>query len=113
MAKVNIVVDTETKVMSVELNGSKLANVIGVRISDYSSYGSDKDKEYYVNLTTFSEDATGVKTYTEHMLECEVEKGQAAEGKAVAGVQSNEIPGFTAKPSLTEAQKSIREWLNS
>lgn len=111
MAKVNIVVDTETKVMSVELNGSKLANVMGVRIADYG-YGSEKEKEYYVSLTTFSEDATGVKTYTEHMLECEVEKSQSAD-KAVASVQANEIPGFSTKPSLNEAQKSIREWLNS
>ena len=104
MAKVNITIDTESKVFNVEMNGQSLSNISGISI--YKSY-CEKEDEYEICLQTSTESDDGVRTNVNHYMECEKSKAELLEGKAVA----SEISGFVKKVELTPVQKQIVEWL--
>lgn len=101
MPKVTINVDTEAKKLDFILNGSAVENVESVSI--FKNYEGD---EYYIRLSTVLEQ-DGVRTYTEHMLECECEE------EAMSTAKASFLEGFVEKGSENEIHKQIQKWLKN
>lgn len=99
MAKLSLEIDTEAKIVKVMLNGVTLSDIDSISV--YKNYCDNE--EYYIRATTRKKSEDGVAVITDYIMDCENDE------KATA----SEIPGFKSKPTQSQAQVDISNFLRN
>lgn len=104
MAQITIVVDTESKEITVNMDGMQIPNVSHVSIDSGKNY-DDGEKEVYVYVCSNNVSENGVEYRTNYMSEASVKKDKVS--KAVACVKDNTMSKVVSNTTLESTISNI------